>query len=396
MQFTKTNITDAALPAGKDDHIEWDPTFPGFGLRLRGDTKRWIVQYRFARQSRRESLGDPRKVSLDDARKAARQRFARLELGADPAADKAKARAEAEATKLTLAAVSKRYLEARKPVVRRLTHISNSRNFELHWKPLHKRPIGGIKRADVAARLQELARDNGRVAAARARASLSALYTWAMKERLCEANPVSATNNPAEGVKPRERVLSDSELRIIWNACQDDEFGRIVRLLMLTGARREEIGGLRWSEIDLDTRVLTLPGERTKNHSELRLTLPPAALALLPPRREGKDHVFGQLGFTAWSYSTMALNNRITVAQGKSLAPWRLHDLRRTMRTGLSRLGVAPHVAELVLNHVKTGMAAVYDKHKHAGEIGTALALWAQHVESTIEGHENNVIALRA
>ena len=81
-----------------------------------------------------------------------------------------------------------------------------------------------------------------------ARVSLSAMYSWAMGEGLCEVNPVIATNNPAEGAKPRERVLSDDELRVVWRACADDDFGRAVRLLILTGCRRDEIGGLRWDE----------------------------------------------------------------------------------------------------------------------------------------------------
>jgi integrase len=188
-------------------------------------------------------------------------------------------------------------------------------------------------------------------------------------------------------------VLADDELRAIWRACGEDDFGRIVRLLMLTGCRREEIGGLRWSEIDASTGVLTIPGDRTKNHSELKLQLPPATLAILPPRPEG-DHgpVFGrQQGLKAWSYATALLNGRIAGMEGRLPSPWRLHDLRRTMRTNLGRLGVAPHVA-----HVKKGMIAVYDKHRYQGEIAAALTLWADHVMAAVDGRATNVVPLRA
>ena len=139
-----------------------------------------MIQYRFAGQSRRESLGDPRRVSLDEARRAARARFAKLELGVDPGADRAKAKAEAEAARLTLALVSDRYLETRKPVVRPATYAAITRDLKLHWAPLHKRPIEGIKRLDIAARLGEITHSSGRVAAKRARVSLSAMYGWAM------------------------------------------------------------------------------------------------------------------------------------------------------------------------------------------------------------------------
>jgi integrase len=398
MQFTKTTLAALALPEGKADHVVWDDDLPGFGLRLRGDTRRWVVQYRIAGQSRRESIGDPRRVGLEDARRIARQRFGTVAQGLDPAADKTRAKAEAEAARLTLAVVSERYLEGRKPVVRPSTYAAVTHDLKVHWAPLHKRPIAAIKRADIAARLGEITNDNGRSAAARARVSLSAMFGWAMREGLCEANPVIATNNPNEGAKSRERVLGDDELRAIWHACGDDDFGRIVRLLMLTGCRRDEIGGLRWEEIDPGTSALTIPGTRTKNHSELKLTLPATALAILPPRPEDdRGHVFGhQQGFRAWSYATAILNGRIAGMEGRLPAPWRLHDLRRTMRTGLGRLGVAPHVAELVLNHVKKGMIAVYDKHRYHGEIAAALALWADHVMALVEGRATNVVPLRA
>jgi integrase len=397
MKFTTTSVGRLTMPAGKSDHIAWDPELPGFGLRLRGETRRWVVQYRVGRQQRREGLGDVRKVGLEDARKAARQRFAQLELGVDPAAAKAKARAEADAARLTLAVVSERYIDAKEGVVRPATLRAAKWHFEGLWKPLRKRPIEAITRADVAARLTEIAKANGRVSAARARTALSALYGWAMREGLCEANPVVATNNPGDGIPSRGRVLSDRELRAVWCACQDDDFGRIVKLLVLTGCRRSEIGSLRWSEIDLDTGRLVVPGARVKNHRTLELPLPPAAIEILQsvPRRPGC--VFGRraTGFGSWSYATRALQLRIAEAEGSPLAPFVLHDLRRTTRTGLGRLGVRPDVAELVIGHSKGGIEAVYDVHKYKSEIAAALALWSNHVAAVVAG-ESNVVAMRA
>jgi integrase len=272
----------------------------------------------------------------------------------------------------------------------------------VQWKPLHTRPIEGamkIVRADVAARTQELVKAHGKTSAARARDNLSALYSWAMKEGLCEANPVIATNDPTAGIQPRDRVLGDSEIRAIWRACQDDDFGRIVKLLLLTGCRREEIGALKWDELNSNHDVMTIAGSRTKNHRTLELTLPAVAVEILQsaPRRTDRDYVFGTRGgaFSAWSYSTVKLNARIIEAECRPLAPWRLHDLRRTMRTGLGRVGVQPHIAELAINHVKGGVEGIYDRHKYQPEIKAALALWAEHVLATVEGRETNVTSLR-
>jgi integrase len=161
-------------------------------------------------------------------------------------------------------------------------------------------------------------------------------------------------------------------------------------MLVLTGCRREEIGSMLWSEVDLDTGIMTIPGTRTKNRKTLTLPLPRMAVDILRsvPRRDGREYVFGTRGgsFSAWSYSTIALNNRIASITGRPLPHWTLHDLRRTFRTGLGKIGVPPHVAELAINHVKGGVEAIYDKHTYQPEIKRALARWAQHLARIVEG----------
>ncbi len=403
VKLTNETLAALALPAGKTDHIEFDGDLPGFGVRLRrgrdGSVKRsWLVQYRLGVQQRRESLGDVRKVKLEDARKIARQRFAQVELGTDPAAERAKARADAAASKLTLGVVADLYLAAKKDRQRPSTHGQCKLHLTGHWKALRDHPIDTIKRADVAAALQGITKAHGRTAASRARSNLSALFMWAMGEGVREDNPVIATNNPAEGILSRERVLSDAELQIVWNACRDDDFGRIVKLLILTGCRREEIGGLKRNEVNLDTGIMTVPGTRTKNYREHALTLPAVAIDILKsvPARPDREFFFGVRGgsFCAWSYATLHLHARIAEAKGQPLPRWTLHDLRRTVRTGMGRLGVAPHIAELVLNHRKGGVEAIYDRHKYEREITAALALWADHVLAAVEGRSTQVVPL--
>ena len=176
------------------------------------------------------------------------------------------------------------------------------------------------------------------------------------------------------------------------------DFGSIIKLLLLTGCRREEIGQLRWSEVDLDTGIVTIPGTRTKNHKTHALTLPPLALDILRavPRRPDREYVFGRggQGFGGWGFAAMALITRITVAEGKPLEHFVLHDLRRTMRTGLGKLGIPPHIAELCLNHRKGGVEAIYDRHTYAREIAGALAVWAEHVDAIVNDKPAKIIAM--
>jgi integrase len=390
MKLTKGAVT--ALATGKPDEVFWDDDLPGFGVRLRGGAKRWIIQFRIGKQQRRESLGDVRKVTLDDARSIARKRFASVELGIDPAADRAKAAAAATKATVTLGLVADRYLDAKRAILRPSTFKEATRYFTVQWQPLRDRQIDGITRADVAVRLQDIVKEHGRISAARARANLSAMYAWAMGEALTDANPVVASNDPGKGVKPRERVLADAELKTIWNVCDDDDFGRIVRLLVLTGCRRQEIGSLRWSDVDFDTGVLTIPAERAKNHHALELPLPAAPLDILQSTPHRGDYVFGNsgTGFTSWSIATKALRHRIT----KPMAAWTLHDLRRSFRTGLGRLGVRPDVSELLIGHAKGGVEATYDRYSYEGEKRAALATWAEHIAAITEGRQSKVLML--
>ena len=377
----------------------WDDDLPGFGIRLRRSKrtlrikKTFRIQYRVGLQQRSEEVSTHGKVSLEDARRIAWQRFAQAKLGVDPAAAKDKARALATKAALTLGAVSERYLDNKRDVVRSSTHREATRHFAVQWASLRDRPISGVARADVAAQLQLIKRKHGRTSAARARANLSAMYTWAIGEALCDINPCLGTNNPAADLKSRDRVLSDAELQTVWTAVGDDDFGKIARLLILTGCRRNEIGSLRWSDIDFEAGVLTVRADVAKNGHALELPLPVLALGILQSMPRRGDLVFGArgTGFTSWSIATQAMRQRIT----KPMAPWTLHDLRRSMRTGLGRIGVPPHIAELLINHVRGGVEAVYDKYSYDGEKRAALARWADHVLAVTEGRESNVVSLR-
>jgi len=400
VRLSKAGIAGLTLPASKTDHIEWDDTLPGFGLRLRsGGKATWIVQYRVGPKQRRSTIGDLRKLDPDAARREAKRRLGAVAIGRDPRGEQLAALA---ASRITLGSIADAYLEFKRTKLRSSSLTAASLYLKSRFKPLRELPVNQVSRRDVAAQLNEIARTYGPTAARNARSTLSAAFSWAMREGYVDANPVIGTNKPG-GSNSRDRVLDGGELAAVWRACEGaGEYGTIVRLLMLTAARREEIAGLRWSEIDLDRGTFRISGERTKNHRELVLLLPPVAMSIVEaiPRREGRELLFGEGAgpFSGWSAAKRLLDARIA-ATGAPLAPWVLHDIRRSVATHMAEtLAIQPHVIEALLNHVsghKAGVAGVYNRATYQNEIRAALALWADHVRWIVEGAAPRVVLLR-
>jgi integrase len=389
------------LAPGQTDKIIFDEDIGRFGLRIRSSGSRvWIVQYRNSGgATRRLKIGETRVVSADQARKNAKALLAKVELGQDPQADKADAAGKARET---FAKLVDRYLDERaEPRLRPRSLAEVRRHLLEHWQPFHKKSVHDITRKEVAARLTEIKKERGGGAANRARATLSAMFTWAVKEGEIEHNPVAKTNKPAEE-KPRDRVLSDAEIAAIWKHAGAGDFGAIVRLLILTAQRRDEVGHMLRSEIDFDDRMWNIPGTRTKNGEPNQVPLSDTAIEILADidDRGGSDHVFGignVRGFSGWSRATAALNKRLADA-GVILAPWRLHDLRRSAATGMAELDTNPWVVEACLNHIsgsRAGIAGVYNKATHLREKRQALDIWAAHVAALVAGKPaSNVVSL--
>src|SRR6516162_7797783 len=395
MKLTQDKVTRILLPQGKSEHIVFDETMPGFGIRIRagdkGEHRTFIAQYKIGSKHRRITLGNVRKVTLENARQEARRIFGKVANGHDPANEKAERRSAASHT---LDATIARYLEAKSIDLKPRSFVEVKRHLEKDWQPLHDLAIASIGRANVAATLSAIAKAKGGVTANRARAALSAMFRWAIGEGLCDHNPVTGTNRQKENGH-RERSLGDDEIARVWLAAPENDYGNIVRLLMLTGCRREEIGGLRWSEIDLAARTMTIAKERTKNGMEHIVPLTDAAFSILQGlmRRGDRDFVFGIArdgGFSGWSKSKIALDKRVAFKED-----WRLHDLRRTVRTGLGKLGVQPHIAEAVLNHLPPKLIRTYDRNTYAAEKKAALDLWASHLKVAVaQATGANVTAL--
>jgi integrase len=272
-----------------------------------------------------------------------------------------------------------------------------TRHLKLYWKSLARLPVTKIERATIAAELRTIVKERGPVAADRGRSTLSAFFAWCIGEGYAETNPVIGTNKASKG-DGRDRVLTDVELVKIWKAAPDGDYGNIVKLLMLTGQRRDEIAALRWAEIDTDARLIALPKERTKNSRphDVPLSAPASAILDAVPVRDERDFVFGrgEGGFSGYSRAKESLDKEAGLS-----TEWTLHDLRRTMATRMADLGVQPHVIEATLNHVsghKSGVAGIYNRSTYAAEKRAALDLWGAYIQTLLAKVDGaNVTLLR-
>jgi integrase len=355
----------------------------GLALRIReAGSRKFVFFYRLGGRLQKFTIGDASSWTLDQARATARGLRVKVDRGESPAVEKAANRASAA---LLFAAVMRDYLDDRRPDMKPRSFEESKRHLEKHWKPLHGMALSAIDRAVVAAQLKVIAKGSGAVASNRARSTLSAMFAWTIGEGRGETNPVIGTNKKDEGGS-RERVLSDEELAAIWIAAPDNDYGNIVKLLMLTAQRREEIGGLMWDEINEEAKLISLPPSRTKNSQPHDVPLSSAAMSLIKalPRRAGRALVFGggQGGYSGWSRSKEALDAATGLSEG-----WTLHDLRRTAATRMADLKVLPHVIEAILNHVsghKAGVAGIYNRSTYAAEKRAALDLWASNLRVAI------------
>jgi integrase len=280
----------------------------------------------------------------------------------------------------TFGAEIERYLLRKKASLKPRSFIEDQRNLRKHSAPLHKLRLADIDRRTIAVLLGQIEIGSGPTARNRLRSALSSFFSWAIQEGLAETNPVQGTGKADAGAS-RDRVLSQEELRKLWHALGDDRFSEIVRLLLLTGCRRNEIGRLQWQEVDPAQKQIVLPAQRVKNGREFTLPLCAQALAILArqPRRNSSDFIFAERGFNDWDRCKARVDLRI------GIAPWRLHDLRRTCATQMAELGVMPNVIELALNHVsghKAGVAGIYNRSKMTDAVREGLQKWADHLDA--------------
>jgi integrase len=372
--FTKASSARMHCPQGKQESLYWDASCRGFGLRALASGRRtWIYQYRDEhKRTRRLALGDVSAVPLEAARQAARRHAAGVTQGANPSAER-----KVKTSASSMLQVIQSYLQQARTRQRQRSYQETERHLLKHAAPLHHDRAEAVRRVDIAALLERISTTSGPLAANRLRAALSALWSWGMRAGLIESdsNPVAFTVRHPE--KARDRTLADDELRAIWAATEGEgDYARIVRLCILTGCRRDEIGGLHWDELQ-DDRLL-ISGARMKSGGAHELPLLPDIAAALPERSQGASgNMFGRrkAGFSGWSKSKAALDDKLAKA-GRRLPHWTLHDLRRTFSTRLHDAGVEPIVIEALLAHKQQGVAAVYNRASFRVAKKRALETW--------------------
>lgn len=393
-RFREGYVDQIKVPPGVRDVQEFDEELPRFGIRKYASGRAYyFVKYKMGSQQRRVTLGKVVKGNLGDMRRQASIILSKARIGIDTQAEKRAAIGKVETNLTKLIPL---YLAARKPHLRSRYYAEIERQLNTDWKPLHPQSAETLTRQGVIGVIDDIAKQHGNTAADRARMALSGFFSWVIEHGYAESNPTSHISPRSEN-KSRERVLSELELAEVWRACEDDDYGRIVRLLILTGQRRQEIGDLVWPEVDHEKKQMDLPAERTKNHKPHIVPLSSEALEILKGvyQEEDRDLVFGRGngGYSGWSKSKREIDQRIAAERKKvgikKLMPrWTVHDLRRSFVTHLNERKLAlPHVIEAIVNHVSghlAGVAGIYNKAQYIDERRNALDLWGKHVAALV------------
>jgi integrase len=394
VKILENTASKIKVPEGKRDILVFDESLPGFGIRkFESGKASFFVKYTLpGGKQRKITLGAVVPGVAAEMRRKASDILAKARLGQDVVAEK-----EAAARRgSSVGSLIQKYLAARRSEVGARYYVELERYLARYWEPLHDMDLESVKRRDIVLRVDEIAEDKGKVTADRAKDALGGFFAWAVEKCYVEANPANGvkrrTTNGA-----RSRVLTEQELAEVWHACGDDDHGRILRLLILTGRRRSEIGDLVWSEINREGKQIDLPQERTKNGLPHIVPLSDEALAILDsiPARHNREFVFGEGagGYAGWSRSKTALDARINAARQKAgkkpMPPWVVHDIRRSVITILADDGYAlPHVVEMLVNHQsghKKGVAGTYNKAKYLAERCKALDAWGKHIAPLVE-----------
>jgi integrase len=401
MKLTLRRIETLDCPAGKKDVLVFDDEQKGLAVRVTASGgKSYLAQYSLrGRGKRRIPLGSVSAISLDGARKATAAILGEVANGKDPAVERKSAAMEAERKAAEEAFTLDELLTkwaASHLTGRRASYAAEAvRALRYAFKGQLAKPAAGLKDKVVARVLEGFASAGKPAMAASTMSYGRAAFGWAIGRRLIVDNPFA--NLSFGHVVKRERVLKDHELRAIWDASAGPgTYNAIVRTLILSGQRREEVAGMAWSELSDDFSTWTIAADRSKNGVAHVVPLPPQAQKILNDARRRADLVFpGERGlFNGWSKS----KDRLDADSG--VKDWRLHDLRRTVATGLQSLGVRLEVTEAVLNHVsgsRAGIVGVYQRHHWSDEKRAALAAWGAHVEAIVEGRDSggNVTLLR-
>lgn len=372
-------------PEGQAQIDYWDSLTPSFGVRVsRGGRKAFFVATRIDGRLRRLTLKPAfPALSLADARTEARKMIADAQAGIDPEARKAAVRAAAAKRKRnTFGAVAADFIESHAKKLKSRAQVERLIRVELlpHWAD---RPIASITRADI----KTLLRDKAKVSvssADRLLPQISKIFAWALDEEIIAASPAMRLPQLGDATE-RERVLSPDEIRTAWAAFDrmGYPFGPLFKMLLLTGQRRSEVAGMKWSELEADGWLL--PATRSKSKSGHRVPLSTFAREILVSLPQLGDHVFiarADKPVRGWSKAKARLDGLCSTP----IPDWHLHDLRRTAATQMRSLGVDRLTVSKILNHAEAGVTRIYDRHAADPEKAAALERWANRLREILAG----------
>jgi integrase len=402
--LTDKFVKNAPPPTDRPQVDYWDAATPGFGLRVTSEgVKTWTIIYRVDGKQVRQSLGRYDGVSLADARKKAADIREMLDRGKDPRLEaERERRKEQQARADTVAMISDQYLKAigvvgggssrrKKRVLRQGDEIKRIHNKYIVPK-FGDRPVADISRRELADWLDSMA-DRAPVMANRVLGRLSRFFDWATARDIIPASPAAGIERPEKEV-PRDRLLTDAEVREIWTAAGEIGFpyGRMVQFMLLTATRLQEATHMQRDEISGD--IWTIPAKRQKSNVDHAIPLPPPAIKLLdelpttghwvfPSWKTGRP-IGGTSSYKMLLDSTILANRQKVDSKAKPMPDWVLHDFRRVVRSGMSALRIDAEVAERCLGHVPKGLRRVYDRHTFLSEKRHAFAAWAQQLQSIV------------
>ena len=404
----KHRLTDRklnALKAGATRYEVMDLDVPGFGVRVSETGQRTfilIARYAGSPNPTRRALGEYPAISLEKARTRARDWRDLIEKGVDPKAHEASLRRqEIRKHQTTFGATAEDFIERHVSGQRRGKDTAREIRNELigTWGD---RAIADIRREDVVNVIDAIARRPAPYLAHVVLGHIRSLFNWAINRGTygLESSPCDRLKPAALiGAKqPRQRTLNDAELRALWQASETIgyPYGPLYRLLLLTGARKSEVAGARWSEFDLARKVWTVPAERFKSNATHMVPLSEQAVAVLKsiPHFTKGDHLFsttfGEKHVAGFSKGKARLDKLMA-----GVPPWVIHDIRRTVRTRLASLRIPDMVAEMVIGHGRKGIQRVYDQHSYEDEMREALELWAARLRDIVTPPPENVVRLK-
>jgi integrase len=403
-KLTDRFLATLKVKDGQKDRLVFDAACPGLGVRVTAKgTRTFLAQWTDPATKRkiREPLGVWGNLTIEQAREAVRARIGAVAKGIDPKAERSRRRADAERerfeTALTFDALIEEWNVLHLAQRRERYRAEAVRAIRHAFPDLLKRPAARITKGDAVNALDALVRNGKPSMAGRTLAYARAAYRWAEKRGKVPSNPFQSLPI-ATGSAARERILSDGELAEAWAAAGTLGYpwGPFFQLAILTLQRREEVAGMRWSELNHEKCIWTIPGTRMKNGKQHDVHLSGAVRAVLRdiPRVEDCDFVLSTTGKTpvsGFSKAKAALDSAIVRARAEAkakgkpepLSAWRTHDLRRSGVSTLARLGFDSIVVDKILAHQPAkllGVAAVYQRHDFARERAAALDAWAAHV----------------